>query len=270
MSGVVLAQSPPAAQGGVPIDATALVRRAIQHRLDERKNRPLMRYVLRKKDERRETVKEIIETKDGDVARLVEVDGKPLSAEAEQAEMKRLDTLAAHAEMQEHRKRSEERDEARIDHVMGMLPDAEVYEMEGIEPCGAGQCYRLSYKPKPGFEPPDVEADVLRGVAGEVWIDEAQERLVRLDARFIGEVDFGFGILGKLNKGGMVTLRQTCVDGHTWELTEMKVDLTGKALMVKPFKVEIDQVMSGYAAVAPGLGYREAIEMLKREPVVTR
>ena len=254
----------------VPMDATALVRRAIQHRLDEQKHRPLMRYVLRKKDERRETVKEIVETKDGDVARLMEIDGKPLSAEQERAEMQRLDALVAHPEMQEHRKKSEERDEARIDRVMGMLPDAEVYVMEGVEACETGQCYRLSYKPKPGFEPPDMESDVLRGVAGEVWIDQAQERLVRLDAKFIGEVDFGFGILGKLNKGGTVTLRQSCVDGHDWELTGMKVGLTGKALMVKSFKVDIDQEMSGYTAVAAGMGYREAIAMLKREAVSTK
>jgi hypothetical protein len=261
--GALVAQTAAPAQ----MDATALVRRAIQHRMDEQKNHQPMRYVLRKKDERRETVKEIVETKDGDVARLVEVDGKPLSADAERAEMERLDTLVAHRELQEHRKKAEERDEARIDHVMGMLPEAELYEMEGIVPCESGQCYRLSYRPKPGFTPPDLEADVLRGVAGEVWIDQAQERLVRLDARFIGDVNFGYGILGKLNKGGTATLRQTCVDGHNWELTGMKVDLTGKALMVKSFTVEIDEATSGYVPVAAGLGYREAIEMLKREMV---
>jgi hypothetical protein len=265
MSGLGTAQT--AGSALMQMDATALVRRAIQHRLDEEKNHQPMRYLLRRKDERRETVKEIIETKDGDVARLMEVDGKPLSAEAERAEMERLSTLAAHPELQEHRRKNEQRDEARINHVMGMLPDAEIYEMEGIAPCGSGQCYRLSYKPKPGFTPPDLESDVLRGVAGEVWIDQAQERLVRLDARFIGEVDFGYGILGKLNKGGTATLRQTCVDGHNWELTGMKVDLTGKALMVKSFKVEIDEETSGYAVVTAGVGYREAIEMLKRETV---
>jgi hypothetical protein len=252
--------------GAESIDATALVRRAIQHRMEEQKDHQPMRYVLRKKDERRETAKVIVETKDGDVARLIEVDGRPLSADAERAEMERLNMLAAHPEMQEHRRKSEQRDEARIDHVMAMLPDAELYEMEGVAPCDSGQCYRLSYKPNPNFTPPDLESDVLRGVAGEVWLDQAQERLVRLDAHFIADVDFGYGILGKLNKGGTATLRQTRVDERNWELTGMKVDLTGKALMVKPFKVEIDEATSGYAAVA-GMGYREGIEMLKRETV---
>ena len=52
-----------------------------------------MEYLLRRVDERHDTTKEIIETKDGDVARLVAVDGKPLSAEADRAELARLDDL---------------------------------------------------------------------------------------------------------------------------------------------------------------------------------
>ena len=90
--------------------------------------------------------------------------------------MDRLDTLAAHPELQERRRKAEEKDAARIDRLVGMLPDAEVYTLEGMRvACGAGQCYRLSFAPNPTFEPPDMEAEVLQGFAGEVWIDKAQE-----------------------------------------------------------------------------------------------
>ena len=65
---VLSAQSEPSAA----MDATALVRRAVQHRLDAEKNHPLIRYVVQRRDERRVTTKEIIETVDGDVARLME------------------------------------------------------------------------------------------------------------------------------------------------------------------------------------------------------
>jgi hypothetical protein len=44
-----------------------------------------------------------------------------------------------------------------------------------------------------------VEANIFRGLAGELWIDQAQERLNRLDAHVIANVDFGWGILGKLD-----------------------------------------------------------------------
>ena len=248
----------------MPFDGTSLVRRAVQHRLDMDKSHQLVRYVLRKKDARRETTKEIIETKDGDVARLIAIDGKPLNAEAERAEMERLDTLAAHPELEERRHRIEIKDQGRIDALLRVLPDAELYQLEGMFPCGTGQCYRLSFTPNPRFVPPDLEADFLRGFAGEVWIDQAQERLTQLDAHLIVDVDFGYGILGKLNKGGTASLRQTDVGGHEWKLTELKVNLTGKALMVKSLNILIDEEASDFSPVAAGMSYRDAIEMLKK------
>ena len=42
------------------MDATALVRRAVQNRLDAEKNHRLMRYVLHRTDEHHDTTKEIL------------------------------------------------------------------------------------------------------------------------------------------------------------------------------------------------------------------
>ena len=254
------------AQGQPPaqMDATALVRRAVQNRLDAEKNHRPVRYLIRRTDERHDTTKEIIETVDGDVARLVAINGKPLPVEADRAELDRLDTLANHPEMQEHRHKSEQKDAERIDRLLALLPDAFLYRFEGMAACGAGQCYRLSFTPNPQFTPPNMEADLLRGIAGEVWIDPTQERLTRLDGHFIADVEFGFGILGKLNKGGTVLLEQTDVGVHDWELTRLTLHVTGKALMVKPLSFQITEEASGFAQVAPGLRYREAIPMLKQ------
>ncbi len=253
------------AQTATSFDGSALVRRAVGHRLDMDQGHSLLRFVVRKKDGAQETTKEIIESKDGDVARLIGVDGKPLSAEAERVEMARLDFLAAHPEVEEHRHRGEMRDQARIDRLLGMLPEAEIYTLEGMVPCDAGMCYRMSFKPNPKFVPPDLAADFLRGFAGEVWIDKEQERLTRLQAHLIEDVNFGFGILGKVNKGGTAELQQRDVGGHEWKLTELKLNLTGRALLVKPLDIQMEEVASGFRTVKPGLGYREAIEMLKHE-----
>jgi len=247
-----------------PVDATALVRRAVQHRLDAGKSHRPVRYLVHRTDERHDTTKEIIETVDGGVARLVAIDGKPLSAEADRAELDRLDTLANHPELQEHRHKSEQKDAERVDRLLALLPDAFLYRLEGTAPCAAGQCYRLSFAPNPHFTPPNLEADLLRGVAGEVWIDTRQERLTRLEGHFIAEVEFGFGILGKLNKGGTVLLEQTDVGGQDWELTRLTLHVTGKALMVKPLSFQINEEASGFSPVQPGLRYRDAIQLLKQ------
>jgi hypothetical protein len=265
--------APPAlasqAGASAQVDANALVRRAIEHRLDPSKGHQPMRYTLHVHDERHDTTKQIVETQDGDVARLVAVNGKPLSPEAELAELARLDNLAVHPELQEHRKRSEQKDAERVERLLAMLPDALIYRLEGTVLCGTGpaaprQCYRLSFAPNPKWTPPDMEADLLRGVAGEVWIDQAQERLTRLDAHFIKDVDFGFGLVGKLYKGGTVLLEQTDVGGGEWELTGVTVHVSGKAFLVKGLNEQIKEEATGFSPVWV-MGYLEAITLLKKE-----
>ncbi len=230
-------------RSGGTTNPAALVRRAIQNReAAARTHRPL-RYLLRKTDDHRDTTKDIIETAQGDVARLIAVDNQPLIAEANQAELDRLNTLANHPEIQEHRHQREQKDADRVNRLMRLLPDAFLYRDQGTCPCptGAGTCHHLTFSPNPSFEPPDVEANIFRGLAGEVWIDQAQERLIRLDAHVIANVDFGWGILGKLDKGGTIQLEQSDIGGGDWELTSLKLNLKAKAFpMLKIAKHSVD------------------------------
>ena len=76
-----LVSSAPTEQSAA-IDPTALVRRATQHRIEASQNHQPLRYLLRKTDGLHDTTKDIIETRDGDVARLVALNGQPLSAQA--------------------------------------------------------------------------------------------------------------------------------------------------------------------------------------------
>ena len=246
------------------IDPAALVRRAVQHRLDATRTHRPLRYLLRKKDEQHDTTKDIIETADGAVARLVAINGQPLSAQANQAELDRLNTLANHPEIQEHRHQREQKDAERVDRLMRLLPDAFLYRFEAIQDCAAGPCYHLSFLPNPHWDPPDLEASILRGMAGEVWIDQAQERLTRLDAHFIKDVDFGWGIIGRLDKGGTIHLEQADIGGNDWEATAMKLNMRGKALMVKSLSVQITQEASHFSLVPPGVDYRKAIQLLEK------
>jgi len=259
-----LAASPGQTAAPPPADPVTLVRRAVQHRLDAEKTHKPAQYLIRRIDEHRDTTKLIVETGDGDVARLVAINGKPVSPDIDKAELARLDDLAAHPELQEHRRKGEQKDRDRVTHILNLLPDALLYQLQGMVPCGAGQCYRLSFKPNPKFTPPDLESNILRGVAGEVWVDQAHERLVRLDAQFISDVDFGWSILGRLNKGGTVLLKQSDVGDNQWELTGLSLHVTYRILLVKSGSDQVTEEMTHYAPVAPGLGYRDAIKLLKR------
>lgn len=255
----VSAQAPADDKANNPV---ALVRRASQNELHSSNGHHPFRYELHKIDDGKITTKEIVETKDGDVARLIAVNDKPLGPDAEKIELDRLNTLAAHPELQEHRHKREQEDSDRANEMIRLLPDAFLYHYEGMVDGPNGPCYRLSFKPNPNFEPPDREAEVYHGMAGELWIDKEQERMVKLDAHLIDDVNFGWGILGKLYKGGSILVEQADVGDRHWETTHMKLSLTGKALLFKNLSFQTTEDASHFEPVPADMGYQAAIKML--------
>src|SRR5258708_13486534 len=100
-------------------------------------------------------------------------------------------------------------------------------------------------------------------MAGALKATQHQEPLPRLDAHVIANVDFGWGILGKLDKGGTIQLEQSDIGKHDWELTTLKLNLKGKALLLKSLNIQLTEQASHFSQVPSGVAYREAIELLK-------
>ena len=90
-----------------------------------------MRYLLHKSSPRLTSTKEIVETSDGDVARLVSINDKPLSPADEQKEQARLDALLADPNRQRHRKQGEDEDAGIVLKLLRMLPKAFLYQYAG-------------------------------------------------------------------------------------------------------------------------------------------
>jgi hypothetical protein len=259
--------SPATPQSGNPtVDPQKIVRDASWNELHSKSPGRSFRYRQHKVDPKGTTVKEIFETKDGDVARLLEKDGKPLDPEAEQVEMARLNNLLAHPEVQEHRHKKEQEDSARGDEMVRMLPDAFLFTLEGTVEGPNGPCYRLKFTPNPAFVPPDREGEVYHGMVGELWVDQAQQRLVKIDAHLISDVNFGWGVLGRLYKGGSILVQNSDVGLHHWETIHMKLQLQGKLLMMKSVDYSTTEDYSDFEVQPQELSYQEAIHLLQQIP----
>jgi hypothetical protein len=260
-SGQALSQN-----GNPAIDPAKIVRDASYNELHSSKPGRSFSYRQHKVDPKGSMVKEIVETKDGDVARLIEKDGKPLPPEDEQAEIDRLNNLLAHPEVQEHRHKKEQEDSARGDEMVRMLPDAFLYTFDGMVEGPNGLCYRLKFKPNPAFTPPDREGEVYHGMVGELWVDQSQLRLVKIDAHLISDVNFGWGVLGRLYKGGSILVQNADVGLHHWETVHMKLNLQGKLLMLKSVDYSTTEDFSDFKVQPQELGYQEAIRLLQKIP----
>jgi hypothetical protein len=261
VSGQALSQN-----GNPSVDPAKIVRDASWNELHSTKPGRSFSYRQHKVDPKGSAVKEIVETKDGDVARLIEKDGKPLPPEEEQAEIDRLNNLLAHPEVQEHRHKKEQEDSARGDEMVRMLPDAFLYTFDGMVEGPNGLCYRLKFRPNPAFTPPDREGEVYHGMVGELWVDQGQLRLVKIDAHLISDVNFGWGVLGRLYKGGSILVQNADVGLHHWETVHMKLQLQGKLLMLKSVDYSTTEDFSDFNVQPEELGYQEAIRLLQKIP----
>ncbi len=246
-----------------PAQAQALVGRALaaEVRAAQETNHP-MRYRLRRSSPRLTSTKEIIETRDGDVARLVATNDQPLSVADEQQEQARLDTLLSDPSRQRHRRQSEESDTRIVIKLLRMLPQAFTYEYAGVGQGPSGEVQRFRFRPNSGFSPSDLETQALTAMTGEIWIDAAKERVARLEGHLLQDTDYGWGILGKLDKGGWVVIEQADVGAGQWRIArfQMKMELR---ILFKTKSFDTVQEMTHYAPVAVGMDYRQAIQMLR-------
>jgi hypothetical protein len=249
-----------------PAETQAMVHHVLQAEIEAAQDtgHP-MQYQLRKSSPRYATTKEIIETKDGDVAYLLAINNGKLSELDQQNEDARLNKLLDDPSLQRHRQEREQGDTDRARKVMRALPDAFLYTYAGLVDTPQGPSYRMTYQPNPKFDPEDLEAQVLKGMAGEMWIDVAQQRVTHLDGKRLHDVDYGWGILGKLDQGGTLLLEQADVGNHQWRTVHMVLVMNARVLL-KTVKLDTTLELSQFKPVASGMSYQQAIHMLRAAP----
>ena len=260
----VRTQAPVLAQSSMtPGEAQTLVDRVLANELRAAQdpNHP-MRYLLRKATPRLTTTKEIYETKDGDVARLLSVSDRPLNAEAEETEQLRLTALDKSPGRQRHRKQEETEDAERVLGVLRALPSAFLYQYAGQAESGGGMVEKFDFQPDPNYSPPTLETQILKSMTGEIWIDPAQERVTRLKGQLEKDVDYGWGLVGRLNKGGWIEIDQADVGGGQWRTVRLEMAMSAR-IFFRSRDFDTVEEESRFAPLPVGLGYRQAIEMLR-------
>ncbi len=244
----------------------ALVDRALANELNaaEDASHP-MRYLLRKTSPRLTTTKEILETRDGEVARLTAVDNKPLSAADESNEEARLHALLGDPGKQRRRRQAEDDDAGRALKVLRALPSAFLYQDAGPGQGPTGKVEKFTFRPNPAFTPLYLETEVLPAMAGEIWIDPVHLRVARLEGHVQKDVDFGWGILGRLNKGGWIVIEQADVGPDKgidqWRTVHFQMQMSGR-VVIKTRVFDTTEDQSNYAPLPLGMSYQKAIELL--------
>jgi hypothetical protein len=212
-----------------------------------------------------------VETSDALAAMLVAQNDQPLNAEQQKTETDHLDWLVNTPDQLRKKRAREKDDEERSLRIVKALPDAFLYEYVGTEKSttGLGEAddplAKLAFKPNPAYSAPTRVEEVLSGMQGFLLIDTKTRRLAQIDGTLFREISFGWGILGHLDQGGHFVVKQADLglgDG-AWGITEIKLNITGKILMVKSLSMISDEVLSDFRKMPENLTFAQAVEMLK-------
>jgi hypothetical protein len=196
---------------------------------------------------------------------------RPLNPQQQRAE---TDKLAQVASNPSALRRKQDHENQELEHTLRIvkaLPDAFSYEYAGTENGEPGlgkagnQLVRLHFKPNPSYSPPSTEEQVLQGMEGDVLIDPAAHRLARIDGALYKEVAFGWGVFGRLDKGGSFRVQQADAGDGNWVVTEMNLRLTGKILLLKSLNLTSNEVFGNFRRLPDDLPFARAVEMLKTE-----
>lgn len=203
----------------------------------------------------------VIETKDGDIAHLTTVNGRPLTSDEEAKEEDRIETLLNDADLQRKKQREASADAKHAAHFVKILPDVVVATYGQRQ----GDLQELNFTPNPTFHPTTREDEVLHATAGRIVVNVKENRLAEIDGHLTETIKFGAGLLGYLEQGGQFQVKQSEVGPGHWEVTLLRVDMKGKALCFKTISVHQDEAHTDFERVADDLTLAQGAGELREQ-----
>jgi hypothetical protein len=201
-------------------------------------------------------LEEEIETVEGPIRRLLSVDGhEPSQAERKQDD-DRLLNLRHNPKARLTLKKDREADEKKFDDLLRVLPNAFLFEDQGEQEGSE----KLAFRPNPAYKPMSYEERALHALSGVVLIDVREKRLVELSGTLTQQVEFGYGILGHLNKGGKVEVKRIRLSPDVWKTSSSRLELSGRFVFFKTISKQMDETHSDFKPVAPDTSIQQALD----------
>ena len=258
------AQKPAISQTAVP----ALVDEVVKYQLEDYHHPSWsLRYRLHRVTDRDDTIRELVESVDGNVSRTLQRHGQRLTPEEAGEEEQRLRSLTA-ADMEKRHHGGDSLEKFAIE-LITVMPKAMTYTLTPGQPQlsqFSGPQVVLDYAPNPEFHPASTSQSLLEGLAGRLWIDAETHHLLRIEINIVKNLNLAFGILAHVYEGGTMVYEQHPVVGGHYAYSHLAIDVRLRELMVKtvPYHSVLDTTDVTLLPTPPSL--KQAVDMLLSAP----
>ena len=187
--------------------------------------------------------------------RLVAVNGKPLSRDQQAEQQQELDAVLAERRDESGRNRAKriaeyQKDRDRDHLMMEQLAKAFRFVLIGEQTIEGRDVYVLSAIPRPDYQPPNMEAEALRGMQGKLWIDKTTFQWVKVEAQVIRPVSIE-GFLAEVEPGTRFELEKMPVQDGVWLPKHYAMKANAKVLFLFHHKSQEEENYYGYHERTP-------------------
>jgi len=153
------------------------------------------------------------------VRKLVKKDGNELSADEARKESERIDKEAAKAKERREKEdaKGKETDPQGHDEItvsrlleLGAFTNPRRVQMDGRD------TIVVDYTGDPRAKTHNSFENVIRDMAGTIWVDEQDKTIAKLEGHFVDNFKMGGGLLVSIRKGTNFKLQQKRVNGEVW------------------------------------------------------
>lgn len=245
------------------LDAGRLARKVFENEVQAQINdQSLWSYRQLKEEQGKKKVFAVCETNDGEIDRLLEVNGQELNAKQRQAEDQRIQKMLDDPDQMRQQQKKSEEDGKQERELLRMFPEAFRFQYAGMQ----GNLIKLTFSPNPDFRPSNRAAQVFHHMEGSLLVDGEQKRLAEIEGRLTSPVKFGWGLLGHLDTGGTFLVDQQDMGSGHWQLTTLDVEMDGKALFFKTIAVREKELNTDFQQVPESIRPWQAFELLRQNP----
>ena len=182
------------------------------------------------------------------IRRLIEKDGKPLSAgdqeDADKDAGKQVEDIEKRITKKEASTGPPSGEERRIS--IAEVLKASTLSNPRRERFRGRDVIVFDFEPNPNFDYKNAKSMLkfFGKTAGAMWIDEKDKQVARLEAFLFDSFKIGGGVLAKLKKGASFTLEQERVNDEIWLPSTADINLSVRLLLVKG--IDLNQVIRSY------------------------
>ena len=239
------------------LTAGELIRAVVANELRDREQLRKWICMIEKRSGKQTLTQVQVETKDGPLYRLLAIDGTVLNPIQRQQDDARIGKLMKDPRPLLKLKQAQYEDEIKLQKLMSLMPQAFVYDYDGVDE----NLLRIKFRPDPGYSPPTYEARVIHSLAGTILIDMERKRLAKVAGHLINRVEFGYGLLGRIDSGTL-ELERVEVGPQLWKTAFINIHFSGRVAIFKTINKDQYERRSDFRTVSSDLSLSDAKDLL--------